>query len=206
MPAMNEFKRKPGSVTRAEPMRAILAAGRHPLDKGRVSEIVDLLRMHPRRLAALVECLWDEDPGVASRAADALERLTSVRKSATGPVIAARRLEPWKEALIGLMIEAEPKKLRWNLALILPRIALTVAEARRGSAVLRSWLEDSSSIVKTAALDGLAAFTRHDPASLPQVSELLRIHSRSGTAAMRARSRILLKKLSSVDTRRSFIA
>jgi hypothetical protein len=93
-----------------------------------------------------------------------------------------------------------------NLALILPRIALTVAEARRGSAVLRSWLEDSSSIVKTAALDGLAAFTRHDPASLPQVSELLRIHSRSGTAAMRARSRILLKKLSSVDTRRSFIA
>jgi hypothetical protein len=61
--------------------------------------------------------------------------------------------------------------------------------------VLESWLNDASSIVKTAALQGLADLTRHDPAALPGVLDLLRIQGRSGTPAMRARSRILLSKL-----------
>jgi hypothetical protein len=37
--------------------------------------------------------------------------------------------------------------------------------------------------------------TRQDPASLPAVLDLLRAAGRSGTPAMRARSRILLKRL-----------
>jgi hypothetical protein len=44
---------------------------------------------------------------------------------------------------------------------------------------------------------GLRNLPRHDPALLPEVLDLLRILSRSGTPAMRARGRILLKKLES---------
>jgi hypothetical protein len=61
--------------------------------------------------------------------------------------------------------------------------------------VLESWLDDGSSIVKTAALQGLAELTRHDPALLPRVLDVLRIQGLSGTPAMRARSRIWLLKL-----------
>ncbi|MGD0730145.1 MAG: hypothetical protein ABR956_02700 [Terracidiphilus sp.] len=140
----------------------------------------------PRKASALIECLWDEDPGVASRAADALERV-----SCHLPAI----LESWKAALLGLLAEAAIKKVRWNLALIVPRLALTVPECRRAADVLQSYLEDESSIVKTCSMQGLAELTRQDASLLPVVLDLLRIHGRSGTPAMRARGRILLRRL-----------
>ena len=173
-----------------ENLRSQLAVGRHALDPARVPQIAALMRAHPRRAARLIELLWDDDPGVANRAADTLERVLH------DPGPALRRIAgEFKEALIGLLPEARFIKLRWNLALTIPRLPLTVAEARRVASTLESWLEDRSSIVKTAALQGLADLTRHDPASLPGVLDLLRIHGRSGTPAMRARSRHLLKQL-----------
>ena len=63
--------------------------------------------------------------------------------------------------------------------------------------MLRSWLDDRSSIVKTCAMQGLASLTRWNPAMLPEVLDMLRLLSRSGTPAMRARGRILLKRIES---------
>ncbi len=163
----------------------MLVPGRR-LDAGRVWEVVELVDGQPGNLARLVECLWDEDPAVANRAADALERVTRERPE---------QAQRWKEPLLGLLAEAGEKKLRWNLALLIPRLKLTVPECRRAAAMLRSYLDDRSSIMKTAALHGLSDLTRQDPASLPEVIELLRVAGRSGTPAMRARSRILLEKL-----------
>jgi hypothetical protein len=158
------------------------------LDVGRVWEVVELVEGRPGKLAQLVECLWDDDPAVASRAADALERVTRDRPEK------ARR---WKEPLLGLIAETKEKKVRWNLALVIPRLKLTVPECRRVSAVLNSYLDDPSSIVRTAALHGMADLTRQDPESRPDVLDRLRVAGRSGTPAMRARSRILLKVLES---------
>jgi len=178
-----------------EDLRSQLAVGRHALDPARAPEIAAAIRAHPRRAARLIELMWDDDPGVASRAADALERVYS-DPGVHDPGPALRRIVGgYKEALIGLLAEARFIKLRWNLALTIPRLNLTVEEARRVAATLESWLEDRSSIVKTAALQGVADLTRQDPASLPAVVDLLRIHGRSGTPAMRARSRHLLERL-----------
>ena len=173
-------------MARQETVRAMLMSGRHRLDVGRAREVANLVLAQPRRTGTLIECLWDEDAGIANRAADALERASYHR-----PSLAAK----WTESLIGLMAEAEQNKLRWNLALAVPRLDLNVAEARRVAVALRSYLEDRSSIVKTAAMHGLADLTRHDRSLLPEVMDLLRVLSRSGTPAMRARGRILLKKL-----------
>jgi hypothetical protein len=172
----------------------MLAMGRHRLDPARSSEVAELVLAKPRRVGQLIECLWDEDPGIANRAADALERATYHR-----PKLA----QAWKEALIGLMAEAEQNKLRWNLALLVPRLELNVAEARRAAAVLRTYLDDPGSIVKTAGMHGLAGLTRHDPELLPEVVDMLRILSRAGTPAMRARGRILLKRLEAPGKRRA---
>lgn len=171
-------------------LRAELAIGRHPLDKGRVLQVADLIARQPRRAERILELLWDDDPGIASRAADVLER-TSAHPS---PAL-MRILNNYKDALLGLLPDAPFIKLRWNLAFVLPRLALTLPEARRAAATLHTFLDDRSSIVKTSALQGLADLTRHDPASLPAVLELLRIHGRSGTPAMRARSRHLIQRL-----------
>lgn len=175
-----------------ETIREMLATGRR-LDVGRVREVVELVREKPGKLAQLIECLWDENPAIASRGADALERVTHAR-----PQMAQR----WKDALLGLLAETTEKKVRWNLALVVPRMKLTVAECRRVAGILTSYLEDPSSIVKTTALHGMADLTRQDPESLPDVLDLLRVAGRSGTPAMRARSRILLKAFESRKQKR----
>jgi hypothetical protein len=152
--------------------------------------VAALILAQPKNAARLIECLWDRDPGVANRAADALERATFHQ-----PSLAA----PWKDSLLGLLPDAEHNKLRWNLALVIPRLALSPAEARRAADSLRKYLDDKSSIVKTCAMQGLAELTRHDPSLLPEVLDSLRILSRSGTPAMRARGRILLRRFDRLD-------
>lgn len=168
-----------------ETIRQMLAPGRR-LDAGRVWDVVELVQGSPAKIAPLIECLWDDDAAVSNRAADALERLTRDRPE---------RAQRWKEPLLGLMAEAQEKKLRWNLALLVPRLKLTQSECRRVAGVLHSYLDDPSSIVKTAALHGLADLTRQDKSSLPEVLDFLRLVGRSGTPAMRARSRILLEAI-----------
>ena len=166
-------------------IRLKLLAG-HRIARGRAPEVAALLLKRPRMTRQAVELLWDEDEGVANRAADALERASYHKPEL---------LSHWKEALLGRMQDAEANKLRWNLALMIPRVRLTVAETERAAAVLRSWLDARSSIVKTAAMHGLTDLSRWNPALLPEVMDMLRILSRSGTPAMRARGRILLKRL-----------
>jgi hypothetical protein len=171
-------------------LRAELSVGRHALDAGRVRQVAALIRAQPRRAARVLELMWDDDAGVASRAADVVERI-----SHDPPPALRRILNRHKEALLGLLPDARFKKLRWNLAFVIPRLELSLPEARRAAATLYTFLEDRSSIVKTAALQGLADLTQHDPESLPAVLDLLRIQGRSGTPAMRARSRHLIQRL-----------
>jgi hypothetical protein len=49
--------------------------------------------------------------------------------------------------------------------------------------------------VKTSAMHGLAGLTRWDSSMLTEVLDMLRVLSRSGTPAMRARGRILLTRM-----------
>jgi hypothetical protein len=197
-------------VTTRSELRSLLAQGRHGLSLGRVKEAVALVKVQPRLAAHLVNLLFDEDPGVSQRAADVLERVTArvttnSCASATEQAAIMRILAREKDIILGLLVEVRPethpKKLRWNLALMLGRLPLTVADCRRAAPVVYSWLDDTSSIVKTAALQCLADMTRFDSASVPAVVDLLRIHSRSGTTAMRARSRILLKRIEAAPKR-----
>jgi len=170
-------------------VRQLLTQGRYALSSGRVKEIVPLIQAQPALAIYLVELLFDQNLGISQRAADVLERVSHKPSPALYRVLARS-----KDALVGLLPEAQPKKVRWNLALILGRLPLTIPECRRCAQILSTWLDDPSSIVKTAALQCLADLTRLDPSLLPMVLDLLRIHSRSGTPAMRARCRILLKE------------
>jgi hypothetical protein len=96
------------------------------------------------------------------------------------------------------MAEAEQQELRWHLAAIVPRLALNSKERRFVSSLLRSYLKDRSSIVKTSALQALADLTAGHPSTRPGVIELLRLSARNGTPAMKARSRKLLLHLEQV--------
>lgn len=138
----------------------------------------------------MVECLWDGDPAVSMRAADALEKISRQQPSS---------LQRYKAQLLALSGETTQQEVRWHLAVMLPRLRLTVSECQRLAGLLQNYLEDRSSIVKTFAMQGLADLTRQDAALRPMVVELLRALTRSGTPAMRARGRMLLRVLETAN-------
>jgi hypothetical protein len=154
---------------------------------GRSDEVVKVVLTSPRRFRELIECLWDENPVVRMRAADAAEKV-SARKP--------RLLDRYKAELLGLLAETEQIELRWHLAAMIPRLCLAARERQRAAATLHRYLKDRSSIVKTFALQGLVDLSQNDAALRLKVKKLIEEAVQSGTPAMRARARILLKKYS----------
>ena len=173
-------------MAKENPLRAILAEGRCTQGPGRAFDVAVMVLEQPRLDRQLIECLWDEDEGVAGRAADALETVAGERPEV---------LQAWKDALLGLMLEARAIKLRWHLGLVITRLKLTRLECRRVANVLTGWLDDHSSIVKTCSMQGLAELTLQDPSMKDEIQELVRELTRCGTPAMRARGRALLKQM-----------
>jgi hypothetical protein len=155
---------------------------------GRANDVAALVLREPQRFAELIGFLWNDDPVVRMRAADAAEKISSQEPGL---------LEPFKAELLGLLLEAKQKELRWHLALMIPRLALTRKERQRAAEGLRRYLRDTSSIVKTFALQGLTELAEADPTLLPEIREILEAAERAGTPAMKARARKLLKTLKS---------
>jgi hypothetical protein len=155
---------------------------------GRSEEVAELVLKEPKRFGELIECLWNEDPLVRMRAADAAEKLT---------VSCPELLKPYKRELLGLLAEAEQIELRWHLAMMVPRLVLSRAQSERAAVSLRRYLEDRSSIVKTCALQGLVDLSWQNPNLREAAREVVEESLRRGTAAMKARARKLLKEMRS---------
>jgi len=166
-------------------MRELLTGGdRRSL--GRSHEAVVKVAREPALFEELIACLWDDDFVVRMRAADAAEKA-----SLEQPLL----LQPFRKELLGLLEEATQQELRWHLALMIPRLRLNATERRRAHDALTGYLEDRSSIVRTFAMQGLADLGKQDPRLLPGTLEQIRTLTRTGTAAMKARGRKLLKEL-----------
>jgi hypothetical protein len=153
---------------------------------GRSNEAEKIVLLQARRFRELIRCMWSDDPVVRMRAADAAEKVTIERPEL---------LDPHKQELLGLLAEAEQIELRWHLALMVPRLELSARERESAAATLQRYLEDRSSIVKTCAMQGLADLARQDASLQDTVKRILEESLQTGTAAMKARARKLLKKL-----------
>lgn len=166
-------------------LRSLLSGGdRRSI--GQSNNVVSFLEVHPEHARALIKLLWYQDPLVTMRAADALEKFTRDK-----PAL----LQRYKAQLLGLLAETTQQEVRWHLAAMVPRLRLTGAESRRVAHMLEAYLQDRSSIVKTFAMQGLADLSAQNASLRPEVTELIRSLTRSGTPAMRARGRHLLKQL-----------
>jgi HEAT repeat protein len=153
---------------------------------GQSNRVVRLILGQPKRFAELLECLWSDDPVVRMRAADAAEKISAQRPEL---------VHPFKAELLGLARETTQQELRWHLAQLIPRLPLTRAERQRAIALLKEFLNDRSSIVKTFALQGLAELAHGNPKLQADVIAVLEQASRTGTPAMKARARKLLPQL-----------
>lgn len=170
------------------PRKNILAAleGGDRRSIGRADQVAGAILNDLKLFPELFAGLWSADPLVRMRAADAAEKVTRTHREI---------LQPYKKELLGLMAETREQELRWHLAAMVPRLALNDKERQNAIASLHTYLADRSSIVKTFALQGLADLARDQPRIRPSVIETLREATRSGTPAMKARSRKLLLQL-----------
>ena len=153
---------------------------------GNSNRVAAVVLRQPDRLAEVIECLRSPDPVVRMRAADAAEKVSAKRPELLGP---------FKMDLLSLAAESTQAELRWHLALMIPRLRLTLAERHHAVRLFSEYLSDRSSIVKTFAIQALADLSRGVPDMHTDLVDLLERTARDGTAAMKARSRILLKAL-----------
>jgi|CXWL01.1.fsa_nt_gi HEAT repeat protein len=160
---------------------------------GRSSEVVADVLADPRLFGALFAGLSVDDPVVRARAADAIEKISTVHPE---------YLRPYRAALLGELSRCDQKEVRWHVAQLLPRLRWNVRDRQKVCDILTDYLRDSSSIVKTFAMQALANLTAQAPELRPAVLRQLQKLTVSGTPAMRSRGRKLLKELNG-STRRS---
>ena len=157
---------------------------------GRSNEIAaDVLvrpAQSPRLLKVLIGALTSPDEVLRMRSADAVEKITMQRPEL---------LQPFKKNLLSLAGTITQKEVRWHLAILIPRLELTATERTVSVEILFDFLRDTSSIVKTFAMQSLADLASTDQRLKSQIRPLLEEFTQIGTPAMRARGRKILRKL-----------
>ena len=131
--------------------------------------------------------MFDEDAVVRMRAAAALEKISARRPDC---------LRPYKRDLLERLPSIVQPEVRWHVAQMLPRFGLTVDERdSQAIPVLLGYLHDKSRLVQTFALQALADFATVDHRLHPQILLLVKDAAHTGSAAVQARCRRLLKQL-----------
>lgn len=157
---------------------------------GRSEEVVSAVLDNPGLFKALIKGLSAADPVVRMRASDAIEKISSVKPEC---------LWPHKSLLIQRAGTSTQKEVRWHLAQVLPRLKLSQKEILRVVDILSTYLTDSSSIVKTFAMQALADFARQRSDLRPTILIQLKKNTLSGTPAMKARGRRLLAEMEALS-------
>lgn len=148
---------------------------------GLANEIAEEIAADQARFDEVFAALFVDDPVVRMRAADAIEKAS--RRC-------PERLHPHRRALLDLS-ETEQQEVRWHVAQMLPRLALTEAERRRAFGVLEAYRRDASTIVRVNALEALVVMARGDADWEARARHHLEEASKSSAPAERARARKL---------------
>lgn len=142
----------------------------------------------------LVAGLFDRDPIVRMRAADAMEKI-----STDDP----RLLQPFKSKLVGLAQQTRQQELRWHLAQMIPRLDLTPQETTSVTDVFVDYLWDDSKIVVTFAMQALHDLAVKKGRVSTRVLSALENLTHTGSPAIKARGKKLLPKLKNLPQKPS---
>jgi hypothetical protein len=150
---------------------------------GAAPGVAESVLLNPAQIPELVDCLFDGHAGVRMRAADALERVSRTHD-----------LTPYAERLLTEGAAIEQAEVRWHLAQILPRLALTEPQRWHAAALMTAWFRRAESrIVRTSALQGMVDLAERDPLLREMAADMIRAALRSGIPSLAARARRILK-------------
>jgi len=145
---------------------------------GRADDVARTLVRDPGRADEAITLLEGDDPVLRARGADALEKASRALPD---------MLKPHKRALLRVAARATQQEVRWHVAQMLPRLALTAPERRQAMRQLRRYLGDASRIVRVCAMQSLWELDRGAARALVERM------AAKGSPALRARARRLLR-------------
>jgi hypothetical protein len=160
---------------------------------GRSEEVVGDVLADPGQFQRVFDAMLAPDPLVRMRAADAIEKITRRRPDL---------LRGLEGRLLTEVAAIDQQEVRWHVAQLVPRLALTPRQRTRAVAILHGLLDDDSRIVRTFAMQALADLAEDDQQLRRRVLPLLAELTRTGTPAMRSRGRKLLTRLERADLSR----
>jgi HEAT repeat protein len=159
---------------------------------GASDKIVAEVLGNPSLFEDLFQGLFDEDTLIRMRAADAVEKITQRHPD---------WLTPYKSTLLDDIAASEQQEVRWHVAQMLPKLHLVGREQAIAVRILKRYLKDESSIVKTFALQALADLSQENSTLRKQVIHLVKNSLRVGTPAMKSRARKILKQFDQIGRR-----
>ena len=154
--------------------------------KGNSEQVAAEVLLNPALFAELFAGLTDADALIRMRAADAVEKVTAGRPDL---------LQPFKSHLLKEVAAINQQEVRWHVAQMIPRLTLTSTERSRAVIILKNYLGDKSSIVKTFSMQALAELADQNEGLKPEIYSLIKMLTRTGTPAMKTRGRKLLMAL-----------
>jgi HEAT repeat protein len=155
---------------------------------GKVGEVVTAVRKKPDLFKELVAGLFDADPVVRMRAADAIEKI-----SLKNPQF----LQSFKTELIRLAQQTPQQELRWHMAQMIPRLKLTPKETATVTEIFFEYLKDKSKIVVAFAMQALSDLAIKEADASTRVIRAIEKLAQTGSPAIQSRGKKLLMQLKS---------
>lgn len=172
------------------PLQQRLSGG----DRKSIGDAHDVARdvlSNPSLLSEVIDGIRSEDAILRSRCAHVLMTVATHEEEL---------IAPYKTEILDEFSQIDQWEVREQMSKLIPRLPLNTQEIKQAHRVFDMYLTDKSSIVRTCALQGEYDLLRFDRTRAPDVRSKLETIQFSGTAAMRARSRILLAELDKRDT------
>jgi HEAT repeat protein len=157
-------------------------------DLGCTNEVVREALHTPALVAELVDALNDDRIVVAHRAANALKKIQRSRPEL---------LEPFAKPILQRALHTEHMHTRWSLTIILGELPLRGRDKSLAVDLMFESLSSSSALQRTFALQALTNYAQHDPRLRTRIHPILQRALTDPSAAIRARTRKLLKQLAS---------
>ena len=156
---------------------------------GKVPDVIRLVGDDPVKFSELLEGIYSPDEVVRLRSADAIEKISRRRPGL---------LQAKKKELIKYIGTYEHPEVFWQLSVALSYLELTKKELPGIISKLIEWLngDKMNQFAKVNCMQALANIAEKNPWFKKEVAGIIEEQMEKGKAAIKARGRILLKKLS----------
>ena len=152
---------------------------------GRADEVVSDIHEDHSLFTEVFRGLYHDDPIVRMRSSDVVEKITR-----TNPEL----LFGFEKAIIKEISQFEQQEVCWHVALLLPRLSYTKKQENEIFKTLMRFLDHKSKIVNVNAMEGLATMAIKNPMLRQDVKNTIKSKVASGSPAIQARGRKLLKR------------